>query len=239
MIRRFLAALVLVLVLGGLPVAPVRADDPVLAPGRDPGGTAVAVLADGFDYTQPELARILARDGEGVAIAWDAVDGDARPFAAQAHGTDVARSAASQGGARVVLVRVDARDAASLAKGIGFAAATPAKIILVMLTEDAKAGLDVLEAAAQRFEAALIVGSVPKLAPEDAAKAQAANLVLLDAGEKGTAAGDVIARALGCAQGAPASESSAAVKRALLSRLEAEASAGCKPKGDAREDEKR
>lgn len=38
-------------------------DDPRLAPGRDPGGTAVAILADGFDYTKPELAAVLARDG--------------------------------------------------------------------------------------------------------------------------------------------------------------------------------
>ena len=49
------------------------AKDPALEPGRDPGGVGVAILADGFDYTQPDLAKVLARDGEGEAIAWDAM----------------------------------------------------------------------------------------------------------------------------------------------------------------------
>ncbi|WP_072395724.1 hypothetical protein [Hyphomicrobium sp. CS1GBMeth3] len=228
-------ALVLAVTLTG----PVRADDPVLAPGRDPGGTPVAVLADGFDYTRSEVAHVLARDGEGVAIAWDAVEGDTRPFAAKSGGTELALAAAARGGVRVVAVRVDGSDAASLAKGIGFAAATPAKIVLVALSGDAKTGLHVLEAAAKRFDALLIVGSVPKLALDKNAKELAPNLVLLDAGETGTAAGEAIARALGCKQDALVSDSGAALKRAFLARINDEAAAGCEPKSGAAKDEKR
>jgi hypothetical protein len=68
------------------------ADDPPLKPGRDPGGVAVAVLADGFDYRLPDVAHVLARDGEGVAIAWDSVGRDPLPFLAEGKGANAARA---------------------------------------------------------------------------------------------------------------------------------------------------
>lgn len=220
---------------------PAHADDPMLEPGRDPAGTAVAVLADGFDYTRPEMARGLARDGEGEAIAWDAVDGDNRPFVRDGAGTALALAAAARGGVRVVMVRVTPQDAASLARGLAFAAATPARIVLVALDADAGGGIDVLKAAAQRFATVLIVGAVPNLSLEDReASAGFPSLVLLDGGDDNVAAADKIARVLGCGRAALAGDTGAALKPAFLTRLkeEAAASPGCEPKGGAKDQER-
>jgi len=41
---------------------------PPLPPGRDPGGVAIALVTTGIDYTVPEVAQRLARDGEGELI---------------------------------------------------------------------------------------------------------------------------------------------------------------------------
>ena len=59
----------------------VLASEPKVPPGLDPGGVAIALLGDGVDYTKPELAKRLARDGEGDLIAWDFVDNAIRPYA--------------------------------------------------------------------------------------------------------------------------------------------------------------
>ena len=217
-----------------------RADDPVLAPGQDPGGVAVAVLADGFDTTRADLARVLARDGEGEAIAWDAVDRDPRPFAAQGAGTDIVLAATARGGVRIVAVRVTPSEAGSLAQGIAFAAATPARIVLVTLDGEGKTGLAVIEAAARRFEALLLVGSVTKLGADDKKMGEGVpNLVLLDAGGDGRAGAETIARALGCGQGALAGETGAELKTAFLARLESEAPSRCAPHDEAPKGEQR
>lgn len=221
-------------------VCAARAEDPKLVAGRDPGGVAVAVLADGFDYKREDVARILARDGEGEAIAWDAVERDARPFAAAAAGTALALAAAARGGVRVVAVRVAAGDTASLVEGVAFAVATPARIVLVALDADAKDGLGVLKAAAQRFDAVLLVGSVPKLTADAKADGDSlSNLILLDAGDTGHAAAEGVARVLGCGQDAPAGENGAALKRAFLARLDGDTPARCEPQGGAGKDQQR
>ena len=53
---------------------------PPLPPGRDPGGMAIALVTTGIDYTVPEVAQRLARDGEGELIGWDLEDQDRKPF---------------------------------------------------------------------------------------------------------------------------------------------------------------
>ena len=58
-----------------------QASEPKVPAGLDPGGTAIAILGDGIDYTKPVIAKRLARDGEGDLIAWDFVDNDIRPYA--------------------------------------------------------------------------------------------------------------------------------------------------------------
>ncbi|MCC7250595.1 hypothetical protein [Hyphomicrobium sp.] len=222
--------LAVALVLAVASGAVARADDPKLAPGRDPAGAAVAVIADGFDYTRADVADVLARDGEGEAIAWDAVDGDHRPFKRDGKGTDAVLAAGVHGGVRVVAVRVVLDDAGSLARGLAFAAATPARFLVVPLDAGAKAGLDVLKAAAQRFEAVLLVGSVPKLADGDKAE-DLPNLIVLDAGANGLAAAEAVARVLGCNKGALAGASGAELKTAFLARLDEKALPRCAPQG--------
>lgn len=66
-------------------IRPVAAEPRVPA-GTDPGGIAVAIIASGLDYTRPEIAARLARDGEGEAIAWDFRDMDRAPYEPPAEG---------------------------------------------------------------------------------------------------------------------------------------------------------
>lgn len=211
------------------------AEDPVLSPGQDPGGTAVAVIADGFDYARSDLAAILARDGEGEAIAWDAVDGDHRPFSRDGRGTDAALAAAVYGGVRIVPVRADLDDHQSLAKGIAFAAGTPARVVLVPLGSGERAGLDVVIAAARRFGTLLLVASLPGLTADEAKRGgDLANLALLDSAENAQTAAEAIARVLRCDRGALTGTTGAELKSALLAGLQHEPPAGCEPSGGAK-----
>lgn len=49
--------------------------------GVDPGGIPVAFIGPGLDYTQPDIAENLARDGEGELIGFDLIQEDRKPFA--------------------------------------------------------------------------------------------------------------------------------------------------------------
>src|SRR5262249_3730820 len=62
------------------PEALARLEKPPLPPGRDPGGVAVGLFTNGIDYTVPEVAQRLARDGEGELVGFDLADNDNRPF---------------------------------------------------------------------------------------------------------------------------------------------------------------
>jgi hypothetical protein len=221
-IRRACIALLLLSLMGSRAIV----EDPALKPGKDPGGTAVAVLADGFDYTRPELAKVLARDGEGEAIAWDAVDGDHRPFAREGGGTDVAVAAAARGGVRIVAVRVAATGRASLAKGVAFTAGTPARIVLALLDDKERGELAVMSAAAKRFEHSLFVVSVPAPTPDEKKDIESmVNLVLLNSAENKLAVAEAIARALGC--GELSGDKGSALKSAFLGRLDEKSPTGC------------
>jgi hypothetical protein len=127
-----------------LPAAAQRAADPRFPPAQDPGGVAVAILATGFDYTQPDLARSVARDGEGEPIAWDFAGNDPRPYLPSPNetppehggdGTLLARTVIerAKGRVRLVPVRVDPGRPVTLAQAVAFAARTPARIVLVPL----------------------------------------------------------------------------------------------------------
>lgn len=175
------------------------AGDPPLKPGRDPGGVAVAVLADGFDYRLRDIADVVARDGEGVAIAWDSVDRDPLPFLADGKGTQAVRAATALGGVRVIAIRVDARDAASVGQGIAFAASTPARFVVADLSDNESA-FGVAVAAAKKFTDVVFVasGAMDTVIPE--AK-DLANLVLVARSGSDVAAADAVARVLGCGHG--------------------------------------
>ena len=113
-----------------------QAAKPKVPPGTDPGGIALALIAYGIDYTDPEIAPRLARDGEGDIIGWDFVGGDNKPFAATpdagVDGTRLAKlilTAYARG--RLVPLRVAPSDPAQFAQAMRLALQSPARIIAV------------------------------------------------------------------------------------------------------------
>lgn len=110
---------------------------PRVPPGTDPGGLAVAIIATGLDYTRPEIAARLARDGEGEPIAWDFHDMDRAAYeppatgGAPGPGTTTAKALlAERPDARLVPLRVKG-DGKSLAGAAYFASKSPARLVLV------------------------------------------------------------------------------------------------------------
>jgi hypothetical protein len=106
---------------------PAAAADPDVPPGRDPGGTAVALISKGIDYTAPAIASRLARDGEGELIGWDFAGNDPRPFGQNGEDAIAGAVIRASRGQRWILVRADAERAESLASALAFIARTPAK----------------------------------------------------------------------------------------------------------------
>ena len=109
---------------------------PKLPPGVDPGGVAIGLLTTGIDYTRPEVAKCVARDGEGELIGWDVVDGDRMPYrrvaaAAGAVVDDALFALVPCGRVRVVPVRVNPADGVSLGKALAFLAQTPARVVVL------------------------------------------------------------------------------------------------------------
>lgn len=135
---------------GGL-VAAQAAGDPRPPPGTDPGGPAIAIIADGVDYTDPEIAKRLARDGEGEPIAFDFIDGDVRPYAsANNDGTHFAKfMLRAHPRARLIVVRVDRTMAASIAQAMVFISRTPAKVAVVSMQKFGPEELLLIEQAAK------------------------------------------------------------------------------------------
>jgi hypothetical protein len=132
---------------------------------------AVAILATGFDYTQPGLARWVARDGEGEPIAWDFAGNDPRPYLASPNetppadggdGTLLMRTVIerSKGRIRVLPVRVDPGRPVTLAQAVAFVARTPARIVLVPLWGERPEDWEPFRIAARHFRHLLFVVSV-------------------------------------------------------------------------------
>lgn len=145
--------------------------------GLDPGGIAVALLGPGLDYRRADIARRLARDGEGELIAWDMVDNDARPLegtqqpavggtisAPQLTGTRAAEVLISEAPAsRLVPVRIADDSIRSLGAALAFASRTPARVA-VLLTATREAPWPVFAEAAQRAKQLLVVAPAGRLA---------------------------------------------------------------------------
>src|SRR5438093_11375417 len=113
---------------------------PPVPAGRDPGGVAIALISAGIDYTLPQVAQRLARDGEGELIGWDLEDGDRKPFdlsngstrqESGGDGTLIASLLSGARGLRLVPVRVDPGNPVSLARAIAFVAQTPARVAVL------------------------------------------------------------------------------------------------------------
>ena len=169
---RALLSCVLVLTLAA--TAAAQHKKPPLPPGRDPGGVAIALLGTGIDYTLPEVARRLARDGEGELIGWDLADHDNRPFRASGNptppvewggdGTALVKAIGTPG-RRVVPVKIDPADPRSLARAIAFVAQTPARIVVVPMWSRQQHDWEPFRQAALHFKDLLFV-----LAAGEAAK---------------------------------------------------------------------
>jgi hypothetical protein len=138
---------------------------PPVPPGRDPGGVAIALLGTGIDYTLPGLAQRLARDGEGELIGWDLEDKDRQPFdrakgeAPPEWGGDGTAVAGVLGadGVRLVPVRVNPADPASLARAIAFVAQTPARVVVQPMWGASREAWEPFRQAAGHFKHILII----------------------------------------------------------------------------------
>jgi hypothetical protein len=148
-----------------------QAADPRAAPGKPTEGTPIVVLSTGIDYTRPEIAAHLARDGEGELIAADAAGNDRTPYAASPNETPAAWggdgttmlnaiiAAAATANAKYVFipVRIDPADPVSVAKALAFTSFTPAKIVLAPVSVPDAKGWDGLKAATEKFSAIKVV----------------------------------------------------------------------------------
>lgn len=167
---RTMAVLVLVCA-GSVPVTSLsaRANDPKVPAGIDPGLEPVAILTTGLDYTDPQIAARLARDGEGELIAWDFVDNDRLPFAKSPNetayhwggdGSALVRGwlASPDAVARSLIpVRIDPADPGSLAQALTFVAQTRAKIVAVPMWSSNSEDWQPFAAAAKRFSDLVVI----------------------------------------------------------------------------------
>jgi hypothetical protein len=149
--------------------SPVHATDPKVPPGQDPGGTAIALIGGGLDYTSDKITPRVARDGEGELIGWDLIDNDRTPYMAAPKASDPSASPdakaasadatglaelmlAAYARGRLVPVRSPAGDAQALAKSIAFVADTPARIVAIAMPLDSAALRAVVRQASERFK---------------------------------------------------------------------------------------
>jgi hypothetical protein len=169
-------------------VVPLHAEPqkkPPVPPGRDPGGFAIAVIGSGLDYTRPEIAQRLARDGEGEIVGFDLEDSDRRPYAkpegAKGSCGDIgcnalpAHLALAEGqAARLAPFAAVITEARMLAGAIGMVAKSPARVVLI----DGVPSAAVMAAAAERFPQLVFIAPAPDPAPQ-LPRAALANVILV------------------------------------------------------------
>lgn len=154
---------------------------PPVPPGPPTRGFAVVLIGAGLDYSVPDVAARLARDGEGDVIGWDGEFRDARPFT-RSGGADRAVALAPF---LIAPVRVVPARAATWNEAFAFLARTPARVVVVALPG---AVPDVAREAAtrmQRLPATLFLIAAPPATDPAGAAARSAltgpNVVVVDA----------------------------------------------------------
>jgi hypothetical protein len=221
---------------------------PPLPAGRDPGGVAIAFIGTGIDYTLPQIAQRLARDGEGELIGWDLLDKDNRPFPSGiAEGTgredgDLTRLARTIGttGRRVVPVKVDPADPLALGRAVAFIAHTPARIVVVPIWSRTQRDWEAFRQAAHHFKDLLFVvaaGDEGRDIDRDLTWPAAFGLgnmlvvSVVPAGSSGSAsAPNIGARTIDALiAGSPSPEGEPTTRTSLAAALAADALAGCWP----------
>jgi hypothetical protein len=153
-------------------------DKPRVPPGVDPGGLTVAIVGNGIDYTRPEIAARLARDGEGEIVGWDFVDGDRRPHgvcAARAsvqptcptlHASRIVSETRLAGGVRVMLLRASADRPQTMVEAVQLAAAASARIVVLVTDEATPIPRQFVIEAAGRFPDRLVIAEIASLGPD-------------------------------------------------------------------------
>lgn len=142
-------------------------DKPRVPPGRDPGGVAIAIIGNGIDYTRPEIAARLARDGEGEIIGWDFVDNDRRPYehCTQSHPNRTCTHDLLEPllgtRPRLITLRVATERPDTLVASIHAASTMPARIVLLLV--EPLLPFAFLEQAAQRYPKLVLVGVAPDI----------------------------------------------------------------------------
>jgi Subtilase family len=122
---------------------------PPVPPGVDPGGLAIAIVGNGIDYGRSDIARRLARDGEGELIGWDFADNDRRPFKSTDElesvgythrGTAVALTLLKRTkSARLIAVKIPAENDSAVIKSLALVAQTPARVAVLTLKHNSVA----------------------------------------------------------------------------------------------------
>jgi hypothetical protein len=163
-----------------LSAAPAMAADPRVPAGKDPGGAAVALLTAGIDYTLPEIARVLARDGEGELIGWDVVDNDRQPFGPGRDGTALAKLFVGTR-MRLVPVRADFADPMSLARASAFVARTPARIAILPPWSERREDWEPFLKVALQLKDIVFIAMAGSATPVDPAALGLANVVTVTA----------------------------------------------------------
>ena len=164
------------------------ADKPRVPPGVDPGGVAIAIIGSGIDYTRPEIAAHLARDGEGEIIGWDFVDNDRRPYAscrtirpeALCLPYPLENYAAAKPSHRIVVFRASTTVPQSLVQAAQAAGQTRARIVVLALSEPLP--IQFLRDAAQRYPANYFVAVVDLATAEMPGTVLSDNTVAIPAG---------------------------------------------------------
>jgi hypothetical protein len=164
---RMAAASIVVGAMAALAPCLAQDKDPPMPPGLDPGGTAIALLSTGLDYTDPDIARRLARDGEGVVMGWDFATNDNHPF-----DRDGGRTPPNWGGSgsalaklagppavRLVPVRINPTDPLSIARAAAFVARTPARIVVVPMWSANATDWEPFRQAAEHFKDILFIAA--------------------------------------------------------------------------------
>lgn len=153
---RTIAMLVLAIMLSAK--ATCGESDPRVPPGRDPGGTPIAIVGDGIDYTKEGIAGRLSRDGEGEIIGYDFAEDDRRPFSEEPSDVETVGIVLGEGQATTLIaIRADAANVLTFGKALRFAGQSPAKIVLVAKPHLDGKSVTMLASAAHYFRDRLFI----------------------------------------------------------------------------------
>jgi hypothetical protein len=117
----------------------VLAKDPKVPPQKDPGAVPVALIGGGVDYTSLDIAKRLARDGEGNIVGWDFVDDDIFPYSQDEIANAQARLLLRNADVELVPIRVASGAPEGIAQAAGFLGRTEVRTVVVLpASADAK-----------------------------------------------------------------------------------------------------